>query len=113
MPSMPVRPDPYSPQPPPTGSPVTLQSITGGARTVTATNATPLMSIIFGAVGIFFFPPLGIVAIIMAAITLRRPTSTKAERTMAIVGLLAGIVALVAGAAQLLFIVISFTGLPS
>src|SRR4051812_43516747 len=79
-PPVPPRPDPYTVPPPPTGSPVMLQSIMGGNRAVTATNSTPLISLIFGIVSIVFFAPLGLVAIIMGVIVLRRPMSTKAEK---------------------------------
>jgi hypothetical protein len=112
-PSIPPRPDPYTAPPPPTGSPATLQGAPSGNRTITATNSTPVISLIFGLAGIFLFAPLGLVAIIMGAIVLRRPSSTKAERTMAIVGILAGIVGLIFGAIQVVFFVVSITGVPT
>jgi uncharacterized protein DUF2510 len=111
MPAVP-RPDPYTPQPPPTGSPVMLQPL-GGAVRATATNSTPLIALIFGIVGIFFFAPLGLVGIIMGATVLRRPGSTKAERSMAFIGIFAGIAALIWGAIQVIFFVVAITGLPS
>jgi hypothetical protein len=90
-----------APPPLPPVQPPTLAAQVGGARSVNLTNSTPTVALIFGLLGLFIFPPLGIVAIVLGIMTLRRPTTVGTQRTLAIAGIVTGIFSLVWGSLQL------------
>ena len=94
---------------PPTQPPYpTLASQTAG-RTVNLTSSSPVIALAFGLAGIVFFAPLGIVGIALGATVLRRPTTVGTQRTLAIGGIVTGIIALVWGGLQLLFFIIALS----
>ena len=97
---------------PPTQPPYpTLASQTGG-RSVNLTSSTPTVALVFGLIGIFVFPLLGIIGIVLGFMVLRRPATVGTQRTLAIGGIATGIIALVRGAIELTFVIIAIaTGL--
>jgi hypothetical protein len=96
--AMPPLPSNQPPQP-------TLQRLSGSS--VNLTSSTPTIALVFGLLGIFIFPLLGIVGIVLGTMVLRRPGTIGTQRTLAIGGIVTGIVALVWGAIQVLFLVMS------
>jgi hypothetical protein len=96
-----------APAMPPTQPPYpTLASQTAG-RTVNLTNSSSTIAIVMGVIGIAFFAPLGIAAIWLGAKALKRPETVGTQRTLAIVGILLGIVALVWGAIQVVIFIVA------
>ena len=90
---------------PPTQQPYpTLASQTGG-RSVNLTTSTPTMALVFGLLGIFIFPLLGIVGLVLGMMVLRRPTTVGTQRTLALGGIVTGIIALVWGGIQLAILI--------
>ena len=90
---------------PPTQPPYpTLASQTGG-RSLNLTNSTPMVSLIFGVIGLLFFAPLGIAAIWLGVRQLRRPEVLGTPRVMAVGGIVTGIIGLVWGGIQLAILI--------
>ncbi len=101
----PETPPPMPPTQPP--SP-TLASQTGG-RTVNLTSSTPIIALVLGVVSMLFFSPLGIAAIWLGARVLPRPTTVGTQRTMAIAGIVTGILGLLWGVINVIFWIVAFT----
>ena len=99
-------PETLPPMPPTQPPHPTLASQTGG-RSVNLTSSTPMVALVLGVIGILFFAPLGIAAIWLGATVLRRPTTVGNQRTMAIGGIVTGIIALVWGGIQLAFFIVA------
>ena len=92
--------EPLPPLPPTQAPYPTLASQTSG-RSVNLTNSTPTLALVLGILGIFFFSPLGIAGIWLGARVLKRPETAGAQRSMAVGGIVTGIIALVWGGIQL------------
>ena len=94
---------------PPTQPPhPTLASQTAG-RSVNLTNSTPTMALVFGLIGLFVFAPLGAVGIWLGIVALRRPATIGTQRTLAVGGIVTGIIALVIGAFYVLGLIVAMT----
>ena len=109
-PSMAPGSEPLPPLPstqPPNPYP-TLAGQVGGTRSVNMTNSSPTIALVFGILGIFILAPLGIVGIGLGIRALRKPGTVGVQRSLAIGGIVSGIVGLVWGAIQLAFVIFAF-----
>jgi hypothetical protein len=94
---------------PPTQPPYPTLASQTGARSVNVSNSTPTIALIFGLIGLFAFAPLGAAGIWLGIVALRRPTTVGTQRSIAIGGVITGIIALVWGAINLVIVIAAIT----
>lgn len=86
-------PNPYAPPAPQAARP---------AGTRVASNPG-VVGLIFGALSLVVFPLLGVVAIVLGIVALRRPAASGSPRIMAIVAIVLGCLGILGGFVQLVF----------